>query len=117
MKSRFENECGCDFETLNANQTLAALRVFANNLPLLMTEFVALMALAQKCSASLATCIETAPDSHAAMMACAEYASVTNELNSSFMEVFKMNTSLLGDALRVVGIQSITAPPTTTTKQ
>jgi hypothetical protein len=33
------------------------------------------------------------------------------------MDVFKMNGELLGKALHIVGLQSETAAPTTTTKQ
>jgi hypothetical protein len=74
MKSRFETECGCDFETLDSDQRLAALRVFANTFPLLMAEFIELTQLSSQGSANLATSIEAAPDSHTALKACALYA-------------------------------------------
>ena len=117
MKSRYEIELGCDFARLDNEHRLAALRVFAQAFPLLMTALIELADNLHKDAASLDRLVKSDPDVVVVKAACSEFSGNAVEIAASFLDVFKLNAELLFKALHIAGVQHNTAAPSTTTKQ
>jgi hypothetical protein len=117
MKSRFETENGCDFETLDAEQRLAAARRFAAVAPLMLEEFFRLSDLIHVTSVEAQSRFNAAPDIEAARAVGTEYAGIIGELTNAFTALMTQAALNLGHELGEIGLRSASATPTTTTRQ
>lgn len=116
-RSRFEIDNGVDFERLDSDRRLASLRVFAENFPLLMANVATLTERLHSKSVELVQQLKAADGEEAAKAACEDYSVAINNVSAEFTHVFILNARRIGEALAICGVQLVTNPPSTGTKQ